>query len=122
MKTLDLDKLKALLVGRPDVAFATVFGSAQDGTVADGSDLDLAVWFDPRPDTNQLADLLTSIADNLGFDNLDLTDLREAEPILAFEAISGRMICKNDKAATADIVSRISREYEDVMWRINHAA
>ena len=45
-------------------------------------------------------------------------DLGKASPILAFEAISGRILCKNDPDRTAAAFSLISREFEDAVCDI----
>ena len=122
MRTLDLDRLAAYLAERQDVAFAVVFGSARHGTARPGGDLDLGVCFRVTPDTDALLGLLADIADLLQFDAIDLVDLSRADPILGFEAISGRFLCKNDRGKTAEICSLISREYEDVMVQLRRAA
>ncbi len=122
MKDLNLDALSAYLRGRADIVCAVVFGSAQEGRVGDESDLDLGVYFDPRPDTETLLQFLADVAAAVEFDEIDYTDLRNADPILAFEAVSGRWVCKNDPDKTAEYVSLVCREYEDVAWRLSHAA
>jgi len=48
-------------------------------------------------------------------EKVDLVVLNQADPILAFEAISGRFLCKNDQDQTAAFFSLVCREYEDVM-------
>ena len=118
MRTLDLDALGDFLSKREDIAFAVVFGSAAGGEVRDGSDLDLGIFFTEKPGSEELIDLLTDVADLLAFDRIDLTDLSKADPILAFEALSGRFLCKNDRAKTAEFSSLTSRLYEDVMVRL----
>lgn len=122
MKTVPLEQLSALLRARKDIVFAVVFGSSQNGSLGEDSDVDLGIYFDPDPDTETLVDLLTEVADVLSVDDVDFCDLRRADPILGFEAISGRMLCKNDPARTAEVVSLISREYEDAIWQLQHAA
>jgi len=122
VRSLDLTELGRFLSTRRDVVFAVVFGSAQDGTVLPGSDLDLGICFDPRPGPDALVTLLTEIADLLPFDGIDLTDLTTADPILAFEAISGRFLCRNSPEGTAEAYSRICREYEDAMALLHRAA
>jgi hypothetical protein len=48
-------------------------------------------------------------------ERIDLVVLNADNPILAFEAISGRFLCKNDLEKTAAFFSLVCREYEDVM-------
>jgi predicted nucleotidyltransferase len=45
--TLDMNKLKAAFEGDYRIVMATLFGSAQDGTVRDGSDVDIGVLLSP---------------------------------------------------------------------------
>jgi len=122
MRTLNLDLLSDFLSERKDIAFAVVFGSAADGNPRAGSDLDLGIFFTEKPGSEELIDLLTEVADLLDFDRVDYTDLSKADPILAFEALSGRFLCKNDKVKTAEFSSLISRLYEDIMVRLNTVA
>jgi len=114
MRTLALDTLAKFLARRTDVVFAVVFGSAQNGVIAPESDLDLGVCFEPTPTLEERVAFMAEIADMLEFDAIDLTDLGKADPILAFEAISGRFLCKNSRAKTAAFCSLVCREYEDV--------
>jgi predicted nucleotidyltransferase len=122
VRKLDLAELGRFLSTRREVVFAVAFGSAQDGHVRPGSDLDLGIYFDPRPSPEALAALLVAVADLLAFDDIDCTDLAAADPILAFEAISGRFLCRNSPERTAEVCSLICREYEDAMALLNRAA
>ena len=51
---------------------------------------------------------------------IDLIILNDAEPILAFEAISGIRIIDNYPEKTASYCSYISRVYEDTMVNIQY--
>ena len=121
MLAANLSQLGEFLDSRTDVVCAVVFGSAQNGHVKPGSDLDLAVLFSNKPQGENYIQFLVEVADAADFDVIDLVDLARADPILGFEAISGRFICKNDPDRTAEISSLISREYEDVMMRLSAA-
>jgi predicted nucleotidyltransferase len=122
MPQANLEQLGDYLASRPDVICAVVFGSAQNGIVQNGSDLDLGIYFTAKPEGEGYVDFLVEAAEACEFDVIDLVDLQSADPILAFEAISGRFICKTDPEKTAELASRISREYEDTMLRLGHAA
>lgn len=122
MPKANLEQLGDYLASRPDVICAVVFGSAQNGIVQNGSDLDLGILFTVKPEGDAYIDFLVATAEACDFDMIDLVDLQTADPILAFEAISGRFICKPNPEKTAELASRISREYEDTMLRIGHAA
>jgi len=118
---VNLDDLSAYFSRDSRVAAATVFGSAQDGIVRPGSDLDLGVLFTEALNSDEYLEFYTELCEEVpSVENLDLVSLNEADPILAFEAINGRFLCKNDLEKAADFVSLVSREYEDVMGNLEH--
>ncbi len=114
--TVDFDRLAAFFRSDPNVACATVFGSSTEGKVAPGSDLDIAVLFRvPLAAGEATLCYYTSLCDAVSeVDRVDFINLNKANPILAFEALRGRMCCKNDPDATAAFTSLTCREYEDI--------
>ncbi len=92
-----------------------VFGSAQEGQVKSGSDVDIATLFKVSPSLDELADLRADLQQALGFDDIDLTILNSASPITRFEAVSGRLLYCRDRSALAGFASLSAREYEDSM-------
>jgi predicted nucleotidyltransferase len=113
---VDLARLESYLAAAPRVVAATVFGSARDGWMQSGSDLDVAVLFDRPPAADEFLRFYTDLCDQLpGVEKVDLVVLNQADPILAFEALRGRFLCKNDSEQTAAFFSLVCREYEDVM-------
>ncbi len=118
---VDLNKLGAYLQRDRRVVGATVFGSAQDGRVRPGSDLDLAVLFDQPLSGEEFLRFYSELCDQVpGVEKVDLIRLNEADPILAFEAISGIFLCTNDRDKMAGYFSLTCREYEDVMGNLEH--
>ena len=118
---VNLEHLSAYLSRDSRIAAATVFGSAQDGIVRSGSDLDLGVLFTEALDADEYLEFYTELCEEVpSVENLDVVSLNEADPILAFEAINGRFLCKNDLEKAADFVSLVCREYEDVMGNLEH--
>lgn len=122
MHSADFKKLAAYLGGRTDVVFAVAYGSGRDGAVREGGDLDIGVLFRSKPSAEALIQFMTEAAQAAEFDIIDLVDLHDADPILAFEALCGRYLCKNDPGKTAEFASLVSRECEDAMLRLNQAA
>lgn len=114
--TVDFDRLSAFFRADANVACATVFGSAADGMVEPGSDLDIAVLFrEPLAAGEATLCYYTSLCDVVPeVERVDFINLNQANPILAFEALRGRMCCKNDPEATAAFTSLTCREYEDI--------
>jgi predicted nucleotidyltransferase len=122
MLQANLKQLGKYLTSRNDIICAVVFGSAQDGSIKPGSDLDIGIYFSNKPKGTNYIKLLTEMAETADFDIIDLIDLDTANPILAFEALSGRFICKPHPGQTAVLTSRVCREYEETMLRLNQAA
>lgn len=171
---IDFGLLQDFLSKIPEVICCYCFGSARDGFVQAGSDLDLAIFMvAPKVDSTQktaigsqyqrgqeemtlaqekvtlaqekmtlaqekvtLASILVDndLCDPLAFYQLyseicdlypdleciDITNLGNADPILAIEALSGRMIVNNNRDRTAALASLMSREYEDVMANLKY--
>ncbi len=119
---IEFSELQSFFKADNNVIFATVFGSSKGGVVAPGSDLDIAVLFrdPPRPGDEYLDYYLRLCAVVPAIEVVDLVNLNTAGPILAFEAVSGRMICKNDPGQTATFYSLVCREYEDVIGNLDH--
>ncbi|RME87791.1 MAG: nucleotidyltransferase domain-containing protein [Anaerolineae bacterium] len=114
-REIDFNRIAAVLRRHPQVMAAWVFGSAQSGVVRPGSDLDIAVLFESKPDLDEIADLRADLQEALRFEDLDLVVLNGAHPITRFEAVSGKRIYCRDLERTAGFVSLTAREYEDVM-------
>jgi predicted nucleotidyltransferase len=114
-RVIDWDSLRPVWKTTPAVVAAWAFGSAQDGEVRPGSDVDIGVLMARPPTFDEQLDLLGRLQDALGMDEVDLVILNEAHAILRFEAVSGRRLFIRDLLAAAEFVSLTAREYEDDM-------
>ena len=112
---VDLELAQKVWERAPFIVASWSFGSAQDGAVAQGSDLDIAILFSSRPDLEQLAGLRADLQDALGFDAIDMMILNSAGSISAMEAVSGKPLFCRNTSKRAEFVSSISRQYEDDM-------
>ena len=114
---VDVGALRRFLAAEPAVVCATLFGSAQGGSVRPGGDVDIAVLFrGSRPGAREFLAFYSRLCDAVPtIERVDLVPLNDAHPILAFEAIQGQFLVKNDPEATAAFFSLVCREYEDVM-------
>ena len=121
MCNVNLDQVAYVLACMPKVFAAWVFGSAQEGHIHAGSDLDIGVLFVAPPTLDELADLRADLQDAVQFDNIDLVVLNAASPILRFEAVSGRLLFCRDAARRAAFVSLTAREYEESMAMVQRA-
>ena len=114
--TLDMDALAAAFAADPRVVLATVFGSARDGTVRHGGDVDIGVLLSPAlPPLEFYAFYVEMTARLDTVPELDLVDLNHAGSVLAFEALRGRRLFVGDNEAAAAFSSRVARKYEDDM-------
>ncbi len=91
------------------------FGSAQTGEVRPGSDVDIGLLVERLLTLDELTDLLARLQAALEVEDIDLVVLNKANPILRFEAVSGRPLFCRDAARRAAFVSLTAREYEDSM-------
>jgi len=109
---IDWDLLAEIFAAVPNVMAAWVFGSAQNGLVREGGDLDVGVLFTSPPSLDDLAALRATLQQATQVDDIDLVPLNRAASILRFEAVSGRLIFKRDAAQMVEFVSLAAREYE----------
>ena len=122
---LDLVQLTDVFAQDSRVVLAVLFGSAKDGTVRQGSDVDIGVLLSqalsPVCFFNFYVEM-TSRLNSIG--ELDLVDLNHAGSVLAFEALSGRRLFVRDPDAVAAFSSQVARQYESDMLHagIGHAA
>lgn len=121
MTKSDWRRLEETLAADPSVIAGWLFGSAQEGRIRPGGDIDVAILFDEKPDWDRLADLRAALQDALDFDNVDMVILHDASPITRFEAVSGKLIFCRSRSQMAEFVSLTAREYEDEMAMLRKA-
>jgi len=120
-RTIDLSRLTAVLEDFGQIEYAFVFGSARDGVIGADSDLDLAVWLAQGETVTieHMAEIVGRIEDAFAV-TCDLTVLNAAGPVLAHEALKGRVLfirpgCRED---FSEFYVRTCAEFEDLMaWR-----
>jgi len=115
---LDVNALTAAFSVDPRVMLVTLFGSSKNGTINNGSDLDIGVLLYPEHTPLEFFRFYQAIATRLDtIPELDLVDLAHANSILAFEALNGRRLFVRDNEAVAAFSSWVARQYEDDMLR-----
>jgi predicted nucleotidyltransferase len=114
-RIIDWRQVEHIWENTPGLVAAWAFGSSQDGHVGPGSDIDIAVLFESPPSLEMQIALLAKLQDALHFEDIDLVVLNDANPILRFEAISGRPLFCRDLERRAGFASLTAREYEDAM-------
>jgi len=119
--TFDKEALKRFFKNDTNVICAIIFGSSQNGVIGKDSDLDIAVLFHKQPKGKEKLNYYSKICDiDRNIERIDFVVLNTANEILAFEALKGEYLCKNDIEKTAEYFSLVCREYEDVMANIEY--
>jgi uncharacterized protein len=110
--------LAEALLKNDSIEFAFLFGSAQNGTIKDNSDLDLAVYFKDniKIGFDELAKILRIVDEIIPGVNCDLSRLNTAGEVLRMEALKGRLLFVKDIDKYADFYSRTCAEYEDTVY------
>ena len=112
---VELNRAQKVWEKNSSIVASWSFGSAKDGIVVQGSDLDIAVLFFSLPNLEQLAELRADLQDALEFDTIDLMILNTAGTISAIQAVSGKALFCCNRSKRAEFVSLVSRQYEDDM-------
>ncbi|MHA1470504.1 MAG: type VII toxin-antitoxin system MntA family adenylyltransferase antitoxin, partial [Candidatus Asgardarchaeia archaeon] len=100
--------------------FAYLFGSYATGKVWAMSDIDIAVYVDPRK-VNDLFKLklrlLGMLNDAFKTDKIDLVILNEAPPVLKYEIlVKGILIFTKDKEIHTEFYLRATKEFFDFQY------
>ena len=120
-KHLNIKQLaKALEEAFPEMLFAFLFGSAREGTINPGSDVDMAIYIQETADKFTLISRILKIVESeISTDKFDLVVLNDAGPVLAMEALKGTILFIRKEAMDiyADFYSLTCRLYEDqIFW------
>ncbi len=117
-KSIDLQRLATVLNEVEPIQYAMVFGSARDGIVHAGSDLDVAVSLagSEAENIDFLLQIVGTVEDAFGV-ACDLTVLETAGPVLQHEALKGRVlfIRPGREEDFSEFYVRTCAEYEDLM-------
>lgn len=114
MSTLE-KTAQSVLENSPKVSSAWLFGSHAHGRARHDSDVDIAILTFSPLSSEELLRLSADLSWELREDRVDLVELNQASPILAFEAISGKNILCKDPNLQAEFFSLTCRLYEDSM-------
>lgn len=125
-KMIDLQRLATVLENIGSIEYAMVFGSAQDGVLQAGSDLDVAVWLSHAEagNINRLGEIVAKVEDAFSV-TCDLTVLNTAGTVLRHQALKGRIlfvrpVCEDDFSRFYVLTCA---EYEDMIaWRARQLA
>ncbi len=122
MREFSIAALQNALRQHNKIGFALLFGSSQEGClIKDTADIDIAVYLSAQPTPAMLAEIVGLCQDALQYEHIDLVVLNTCDSILAFEALSGRLLVCNNEEAYLSFFSRTCRQYEDEMFRIERS-
>lgn len=107
--------VESILESQPKVLAAWLFGSQVSGRARPDSDVDIAVLCKDALSLQEQLGLTAELERALGVERVDLVTVDASQPVLAFEAISGRPIFTRSLHERAAFISLVSRVYEDVM-------
>ena len=105
----------ALRAECPEIGFALLMGSARDGVVPAGGDLDLAVSLNTRlslPLVERITAIVQRVAPGV---EVDIGCFDRTEPVYRFEALKGRLLFTRDQDRFLVAYSLACREYESQM-------
>lgn len=122
MKEFSITALQEALKQHDKIAFALLFGSSKNGTlIKEGADVDIALYLTDAPSADMLAEIVGLCQDAIQYDAIDLVVLNDADPILSFEALSGKLLFCNNEEAYLSFYSLTCRQYEDEIRRIERS-
>ena len=109
----DIDNLaRSLQKACPRAVFALLHGSAKNGEIRQGSDLDIAVYLDEKPDLEIYQILSEAVEKAVNSARPDIGFLNGAEPVYRFEALTGKLLFCRDRESYVSFFSLTCREYE----------
>ena len=99
----------------PEVEFALLMGSARDGCIPPGGDLDLAVFLADGLNLDLVERITAAVQRVVPGSDVDIGCFNRAEPVYRFEALKGRLLFARDQDRFLDAFSLTCREYESQM-------
>lgn len=107
------DRVKAAC---PEAKFAFVFGSAKDGTVPPGADIDVGLYVDTSHDFDLYNRAMEAVEQVVPGVEPDISVVnRDSDVVLRFEILKGHKLFVRDLETYLDFFSLTCREYEDQM-------
>jgi len=97
----------------PEVVFAILHGSAQNGIVKEGSDIDIAIYINGKASLELYQRIYGIVSSVAGDCEPDVGILNNTEPIYRFETLKGKLLFSRDKEKFLDFFSFTCREYEN---------
>lgn len=113
----------ALINGLPDAAFAFLFGSSFRGSIENGSDIDIAVYYKnvSSPGLDLIDSAISVVEAAVPGAVCDLTILNTSGVIVSFEALRGRRLFVREESLEefASFYASTCMRYEEEIWWMN---
>ena len=107
-------KLKGFLLGYENAINAILFGSNAEGRVTRDSDLDIAIFFNSRPDIYMRNELRGKLEKMLG-KTADLVALNEASPVIRMQVLrKGILLVNKNPMVYNEFFVNTIKEYYDL--------
>lgn len=111
---LEIDRLSELLKKQcPEAIFALLHGSAKNGEVKEGSDIDIALYVKGKPTFEILRTAMDAVSEVEPQARPDVGILNNAEPVYCFEALTGKLLFSRDMEKYICFFADTCRAYEN---------
>lgn len=107
-----IEELERYFKDKKDISLAFLFGSTAVGREMLESDVDIAIWFKTKYDSNKTNKVWSEL-ETLLHRNVDLIVLNQAKPGIAWTALRGKVLKMTDYRLYLTKVLDFSREAED---------
>ncbi len=116
MNLENYERIRAVLADDPEVHVAYLFGSHARDQATDDSDIDLGVCFASTPSFRQLDELAAQLKSVVGDTDIDLIDIGDSPPELAFRIIDeGRLLYCATEFERVELEAGILSRYGDYL-------
>lgn len=115
------EKLAAYFVEKENVKFAYLFGSYAKNKATILSDVDIALYFDERLNSNERFELRLKLINEISVinrtDKIDLIILNDSPLLLSFNVIhDGIILCANDEKRRIQFETKVMSLYFDQQY------
>lgn len=122
-----IENLVPLFTENQAIVLAFLFGSYAQDQASELSDVDIAILLSPTVPLDQYSEYrsryISAAATVLRDDRVDVVILNNAPPLLAHEAIKGRLLFERSPEARVEYIVNVQRRYLDLkyFYAIDHA-
>ncbi|MCX5634089.1 MAG: nucleotidyltransferase domain-containing protein [Phycisphaerae bacterium] len=97
----------------PEIIFAILHGSSQEGIIREGSDIDIAIYINGKATLDLYQQIYGIVASVVPDSEPDIGILNNTEPVYRFETLKGKLLFSRDEEKFLEFFSLTCREYEN---------